>query len=149
MGRMTKLDIKKRTIKEKLFWQVTVPRPGGGRDQRTFKDHAEAKTFFELKAIELRNRGTAGVSMSDQIRGDALSALEILNPFSATLIDAARFYADHHEKLARSETVENAVNAFLVHKESDSRHKYFKDLRFRLPVQAVIRDAETGRHRRR
>jgi integrase len=49
-----------------------------------------------------------------------------------TLVDSAKFFAHHHEKLARSETVENAVNAFLVHKEPDSRHRYFKDLRSRL-----------------
>jgi len=117
---------------KRCFFRLTVPKPGGGRDQRTFKDEAEAQTFFELKEIELRNRGTAGVAMSDRIRGDALSALEILKPLDASLIDAARFFAAHNEQLARSETVENAVNAFLVHKEPDSRHRYFKDLRFRL-----------------
>jgi hypothetical protein len=46
-----------------------------------------------------------------------------------TLVDSAKFFAHHHEKLARSETVENAVNAFLVHKEPDSRPRYSKDLR--------------------
>jgi integrase len=132
VGRTTKLQIKKRIIKQRTFFQVTIPKPGGGRDQRTFKDEGEAQTFFELKEIELRNRGTAGVSMSDQIRGDALSALEILKPLSTTLVDAAKFFADHHEKLARSESVQNAVNSFLVHKEPDSRHRYFKDLRLRL-----------------
>src|SRR4051794_19285605 len=104
MSRLTKLAIKDRTINGKLFFQVTVPRPGGGRDQRTFKDPREARTFLDLKKVELRNRGTSGIAMGDEIRGDALSALEILKPFEASLVDAARFFAEHHEKLARSET---------------------------------------------
>lgn len=133
MGRQTKLRLKERTIKGKLFFQVTIPKVGGGREQRTFKDRREAKTFFQLKEIELRNRGTAGIGLSDQIRGDALSAMDILKPYNGVnLIDAARFYANHHEKIAASETVENVVNAFLTAKEPDSRRRYFTDLRYRL-----------------
>jgi integrase len=132
MGRMTKLQINPRIIKGKSFWQITVPKPGGGRQQKTFKDKGEAKTFLDLKRIELRNRGTSGISMSDQIRGDALSALEILTPFEATLLDAARFYSAHHAKLARSETVAKAVELFLSHKKPDCRPGYYKDLHYRL-----------------
>ena len=137
MARQTKLSIKKCTIKGVPFFQVTVPLPGGGRQRKTFKDHGVAKQFAQLKAIELRNRGTAGISMGDQLRGDALAAIEILAPFDASLVDSARFFALHHQRLAASETVQNAVSAFLAHKEPESRHKYFKDLRYRLGRFAI------------
>jgi integrase len=133
----------KTTIGGRVVWQVNSEseyriRESDGvrvrvRPRRTFTNAVEARTFAKLKAIERINHGTAGVSMDEQVRGDALAAREILRPFSATLLDAAREYARRRELVTRSCTVTEAIKACLDAKKNDNlRPKYLKDLRLRL-----------------
>ena len=110
---------------------IRIPDPrkrrgkGQVRPRRTFTSAVEARTFAKLKAIERINHGTAGVSMDEQVRGDALAAREFLRPFSATLLDAAREYARRRELVTRSCTVAEAIKACLDAKKSDNlRPKY-------------------------
>jgi hypothetical protein len=72
------------------------------------------------------------LTMNDKLRSDAVHASEILLPFRVSLSVAAQFYADHHKRITNSETVENAVNAFLTKKQKDASARYKKELKNRL-----------------
>jgi integrase len=125
----------------KTMWQVnleseTLVRDGRRirvRPRRTFSSVEEARGFALLKRIERKNRGTLGVSMPERLRVDAIQADEILRPFGVSLTDVAREYAARHELSHKSETVKNALAAFLTTKETDgARKRYLEDLRSRL-----------------
>jgi integrase len=125
----------------KTMWQVnleseTLLRDGRRvrvRPRRTFSSVEEARTFADLKRIERKNRGTLGVNMPERLRVDCLAADEILRPFGVSLVEVAREYAARHELSHKSETVKNALAAFLATKETDGVSKrYLEDLRSRL-----------------
>jgi integrase len=126
----------------KTFWQVPLgsrveQRADGKRVRirmrRTFRDAAEAKTFAELKRIERANRGTAGISMDEKLRGDALEAQRILARYDVSVLEAAQDYCRRMELVTRSETVSSAVEQFLDAKTHDNlRPRYLGDLRARL-----------------
>jgi integrase len=125
----------------RTMWQVNLEsqtllregRPVRVRPRRTFSSVEEAKSFAALKRIERKNRGTLGVSMPERLRVDCLEAAEILRPFDVTLTLAAREYAARHELSHNSETVKNALAAFLATKQTDGvRKRYLQELRSRL-----------------
>jgi integrase len=126
----------------KTFWQVNLEseylrRSDGSivrvRPRRTFSSAEEARGFARLKKVERANRGVLGVSMDDRLRADALEASELLRPYQATLVDAAKEYALRRERLANSQTLSQSVNALLEAKAGDHlRARYLKDLRVRL-----------------
>lgn len=132
----------------KTFWQVNLEseyrtREDGTRTRvrprRTFSSAEEARTFSKLKATERINHGAAGVSMDEQVRGDALAALEILRPLGLTLREAALQIAKSRELTARSETVTNSIASLLDAKSADNlRPRYLKDLRNRLTRFAKV-----------
>jgi integrase len=129
-------------IDGKTYWQVSIgseirERADGRRVRirlrRTFRDAAEAKTFSERKRIERLNFGTAGVSMDEQLRSDAIAAQKILAPFGISILDAAREYVRRAQLLSKSETVGAAVSALLEAKGADHlRPRYLNELRIRL-----------------
>ena len=55
------------------------------RLRRTFAERVEAETFAKLKKIERENRGTAGISMPERLRGEAIEADRLLAPFAGVL----------------------------------------------------------------
>jgi integrase len=126
----------------KTYWQVNLEssyaKNEAGkfirvRPRRTFSTAEEARGFASLKAIERKNRGVLGVSMNEKLRGDALAAQAVLEPFGASLLEAARYYASGKEASLKSESVKNAIHALLKAKTADGlRCCYIKDLRIRL-----------------
>jgi integrase len=124
-------------INKKVFWQVALGseiRDGKRvRLRRTFADRAEAETFADLKRIERRNHGAAGISMPPKLRADALEAARLLAPYGDELLDVVREHIRHRQLVDKSETVSNAVEALLAAKKIDGASKrYLKDLRSRL-----------------
>jgi integrase len=124
-------------INGKLFWQVQLGselRDGRRiRLRRTFRDHREAETFAALKRIEKKNRGTAGVSMPEKLRADAIEADRILAPYQISVLEAAREIVRQKQLADRSETAGNAVTALLLAKKADGASKrYLEDLKSRL-----------------
>jgi integrase len=141
--RRQKFEPFKVRIGDRIFWQVNLEsefriRESDGvrvrvRPRRTFANAEEARTFANLKRIERKNRGTAGVSMDEKLRGETLEAERILAPYQVTVLDAARDYVRRMELVTKSETVGNAVTALLAAKQADNlRPRYLKDLRNRL-----------------
>ena len=132
-----RLDPRKVRVKDKLFWQVDLGSEvhGGRRHRlrRTFASHEEAETFSRLKKIERTNRGTAGISLSERLRGEAIEADRLLAPFGVSILDIAREYVQRMEQSAKSETVGNALQMFLLARKGDNlRPRYLRDLYDRL-----------------
>jgi integrase len=132
-----RLDPRKVRIKGTTFWQVNLGSEiKDGRRirlRRTFANREDAETFAKLKRIERENRGTAGISMPERLRGEALEAARLLEPYRVSVLDAAREYVRRLELVTKSETVANALKLFLAAKADDNlRPRYLKELRFRL-----------------
>jgi integrase len=135
--RADRLTPRKVAIKGTTYWQVQLgSEVRGGRRvrlRRTFRSHQEAETFAQLKRIERRNHGTAGISLPEKLRSDAIEAARLLAPYQVSIIDLALEYVQHRQLVDRSETVANAVAAFLLAKQADgASYHYLRDLRSRL-----------------
>jgi hypothetical protein len=132
-----RLEPRRVVIKSRTLWQVNLGselREGKRkRLRRTFADRTEALTFAQLKIIERNNRGVAGISMPERLRGEALEAARLLQPYHVSVLDAAREYVRRRELVTKSETVANALESFLAAKTDDNmRERYLEDLRIRL-----------------
>jgi len=131
--RKTATKLTKVKINGRLFFCVTWPKIGNGRNRRFFKDRREAETFLQTKQIERQNYGTAGMAFNEQQRAEYLECSEALKPFDATIRDAVNFYLPHLHATKRSCTAAELVDELLKIKESDgASERYLSDLRSRL-----------------
>jgi integrase len=130
-----RFEPRKTRVNGELYWQINLPKhPETGKRQReTFRDLERAKARADQARIQYKNFGTAAFSMSDQLRTEATRAEEILRPYGKTVLEAARFLANHLARTNKSETVKTVVKEFLEAKEGDNlRPRYLGDLRARL-----------------
>jgi integrase len=103
------------------------------RRRKTFRDYEEAKTAADQARIAAKNSGKNAFTISDRLRVEAQQAEQILKPFEASIIEAAKFYADHLGRIRTSQKVSVAVKEFLKAKKDDHpRPRYLSDLRARL-----------------
>ena len=112
---------------------MTTPKLGGGRNRRFFKEKAEAETFMQFAKVQQENYGTAALSIPDALRVEAIECCELLQPFGATLRDAAKFYAAHLKAITGSRKVTEVVADLLAARTADGLSpRYLGDLRVRL-----------------
>jgi integrase len=131
--RKTRLALTKTKVNGRRYYCVTLPKLGGGRNRRFFKDKAEAQTFMRLAEVQQENYGTAALSISDALRVEAIECHELLQPFDATLRDAAKFYAAHLKAITGSRKVSEVVADLLAARTADGMSaRYLGDLRVRL-----------------
>jgi integrase len=131
--RQTTLKLASVKLDGKRYWQVISPKLGGGRNRRTFKDRTEAQTYYDLAKIQVQNFGAAAMSISDALRTEAVKCSQMLQPFGQTIADATKFYIDHLNAIARSQTVSHAVKDFQVACKADGKSvRYLRDLKYRL-----------------
>ena len=131
--RTTRLALTKTKVNSRRYYCVTTPKLGGGRKRRFFKDKAEAETFYQLAKVQQENYGTAALSISDSLRVEAIECRELLEPFGATLRDAAKFYAAHLRSVTGSRKVGEVVADLLAARTADGMSpRYLGDLRVRL-----------------
>jgi integrase len=131
--RSTKLALTKTKVNGRRYFLVTIPRLGGGRNRRFFKDKAEAETYLSFAKVQQENYGTAALSIPDALRVEAIECTEMLEPFGATLRDAARFYAAHLKQVTGSRKVKEVVADLLAARSLDGMSpRYLRDLRERL-----------------
>jgi integrase len=132
---------RKTYVKGELYWQVNLPieyKMVDGKKvriqkRRTLKDHEEAETIAEQARVQAKNDGRKSFAIPDDVRRDALAAVRELEPFGATILDAAKFYADHLRRQTASEKVSVAVQEFLADRRKDElSQRYLKDLKIRL-----------------
>jgi integrase len=101
--------------------------------RKFFRTQREAKTYVEMKEIELHNEGKEGVMFPADLRVMAHRASQQLEPYGKTIDDAARFYLKHLDSEKRSILVEQAVDELIQNRRNAGRSKlYFRDLKFRL-----------------
>ena len=131
------------TIKGETYWQVNYlptdkEKISDGREiwvrkRKTFRDYDQAKTAADQARIAAKNSGRNAFAIPGQLRVDAQRANEILKPFSVSITDAAKFYADHLRRVQTSEKVTRVVKELLAAKENDNlRPRYLSDLKARL-----------------
>jgi len=128
-----KVRIKGRDGKRQIFWKVISPKLGGGSIRRFFKVEDEADTYMDQQAIQITNWGTAGASMDERLRGDALAAAELLKPFGHSLLDAARHFTSHLAATTRGILLSDALQRLLKDREHPRYSPvYQKSLKHRL-----------------
>jgi len=136
-----RFEPRKTYVNGEVYWQVNLPTQFETRDgrrvriqkRRTFRDRQEAETAADLARIQNKNSGSNAFAIPDQLRTDALAAAQLLEPFSVTILDAAKFYAKHLRQERSSEKVSVVVKEILAAKEHDNlRPRYLSDLRARL-----------------
>jgi integrase len=131
--RTTRLALTKTKVNGRRYYCVTTPKLGGGRNRRFFKEKAEAETFMQFAKVQQENYGTAALSIPDALRVEAIECCELLQPFGATLRDAAKFYAAHLKAITRSRKVTEVVADLLAARTADGMSpRYLGDLRVRL-----------------
>lgn len=131
--RKTKLAVTKTKVNRHRYYCVTVPKLGGGRNRRFFKEKAEAETFMQLAEVQQENYGTAALSISDALRVEAIECCEDLRPYGKTLRDATKFYLAHLKAITGSRKVREVVADLLTARTADGMSaRYLGDLRVRL-----------------
>jgi integrase len=131
--RKTRLALTKTRVNGRRYYCVTLPKLGGGRNRRFFKDKAEAQTFMRLAEVQQENYGTAALSISDALRVEAIECSELLQPYQKTLRDAAKFYLAHLKTITGSRKVKEIVADLLAARTADGMSvRYLGDLRVRL-----------------
>jgi integrase len=131
--RKTRLALTKTKVSGRRYYCVTIPKLGGGRNRRFFKDKVEAETFMQFAKVQQENYGTAALSIPDALRVEAIECCELLQPFGVTLRDAAKFYAAHLKAVTGSRKVGEVVADLLVARAADGMSaRYLGDLRVRL-----------------
>jgi integrase len=131
--RKTKLALTKTKVNGGRYYCVTLPKLGGGRNRRFFKDKAEAETFLRLAEVQQENYGTAALSISDALRVEAIECCESLQPYGKTLRDAVRFYMTYLKTITGSRKVGEVVADLLAARTADGMSaRYLGDLRVRL-----------------
>ena len=132
---------RKTYVNDEVYWQVHLPPEYKTVDgkririqkRKTYKDHQEAETASEQARIQAKNDGVKSFAIPDHIRRDALAAAKLLEPYGATILEAARVYAHQLGQQRASEKVSVAVQAFLADRQKDGlSQRYLADLKIRL-----------------
>src|SRR5262249_48568187 len=131
--RKTTLALTKTKVNGRRYYCVTLPKLGGGRNRRFFKDKAEAQTFMRLAEVQQENYGTAALSISDVLRVEAIECSELLQPYGKTLRDAAKLYVAHLKAVSGSRKVGEVVADLVTGRTGGGMSaRYLGDLRVRL-----------------
>jgi integrase len=88
---------------------------------------------MQFAKVQQENYGTAALSIPDALRVEAIECCELLQPFGATLRDAAKFYAAHLKAVTGSRKIREVVADLLAARAADGMSpRYLGDLRVRL-----------------
>ena len=117
--RKTTLALTKTKVNGRRYYCVTLPKLGGGRNRRFFKDKAEAQTFMHLAEVQQENYGTAALSITDALRVEAIECSELLQPYGKTLRDAAKFYVAHLKAITGSRKVSEVIADLISARTAD------------------------------
>jgi hypothetical protein len=129
----THISLKPTKVNGIPFWQLTIPKPGGGRIRRTFKEKGIAQQAFSIAQREMSRSGVDAAAMPSLLREQAIEAERILKPYGLSVLDAAKAYVANQESVNLSCTVANAVRDFLEDKVAAGVSKRYQgDLRVRL-----------------
>jgi integrase len=112
---------------------VVESKVAGKRMRRFFKTEREAKTYVQLRRIELHNHGAEGMTFPAELRVMAQWAKEQLEPFGKTITDAVEHFLKHLRTERGSVPVRQAVDELIANRKAAGLSTvYIGDLRFRL-----------------
>ena len=101
--------------------------------RKFFRTQREAKTYVELREIELHNQGKEGVMFPADLRVMAHRASQQLEPYGKTIDDAVAHYLKHLQTERGSVPVRQAVDELLQNRRAAGLSMvYLRDLKYRL-----------------
>lgn len=112
-------------------WMVSCPpslSESGKRERHFFKNRDLARDYAANLKERVAKHGSAALTIKPSMAEDASKAAEILEPYSITLEQAARFYKQHHDRRAKVPTLDEAWEAGLW-KRQNRRTRTLTDLR--------------------
>ncbi len=113
-------------------------RTTGGWLRKYCETLGEAKTYAEMKSVELLNGGFEAVEFPTWLRVMAQQAHQQLEPYGKTIADAVAFFLPHVKAQATSRPTQTVVDELLALKKKDgASDRYLKDLRTRLAIFAI------------
>ncbi len=108
-------------------WLLDCRSVGGVREFYATED--EAKAAREAKIVEVRNHGTAALSLKPEERAEFARARDRLAVLGASVADAVRFYEQHHAQLTPLK-ISAALDLLVREKETaGNRVRSIKNLR--------------------
>jgi len=120
-------------VRKAKRWQVCYRDGNSKRKSRFFASRAEAETYADARRTELLNFGVRALTLPDSVRRDAQQALELLQPYGKTILEAVGFYTAYLERTAKSCRTEELLENFLWAKEGEKvSPRHLADLRSRL-----------------
>lgn len=106
---------------------------GGKRDRHFFKSKGEAETFAALARAKRENEGVAMFNLPREFWTVAVQASEMLKPFNASILDAAKYFIEHLGKFQSAPTISAAVDELLAEMQTNNRRaRTIEDVRARL-----------------
>jgi integrase len=94
---------------------VCYPIRDGVRQFRHFETISAARGHIDLKLVEIDNLGRQAFALSDKQRLDAAEAIKLLG--TTKLVDAAKFWCEHHNSSVGQRTVSELVAEYLAEKQ--------------------------------
>lgn len=98
-------------------WQVNVPATvskTGKRERHYFDTRDKAKEHAQGLREKFLEHGGQAAAIKPSLAEAAVAAEAILEPWGASLVEAARFYADEQKRLAASKTLADATGLWIV-----------------------------------
>jgi integrase/recombinase XerD len=150
--RTHKLKIVAERFKRKTRFKVAGYYKDGKRTRKYFGTRGEAETFIAAEEIRRQNLGKRAAHIDGALAEDALRASDELKSTPYTLLDAGRFVAAAHDKLAPyAVTIEDAVNAQVALIEqrrrsvsvSDAVSRFIENRKAKGKSAIYLRDLET------
>jgi integrase len=131
--RQRKIKVRRYSDSNRPHLKFVVNYRESGKRKRTFFETKEqANSFVAFKNDELKCNGIEHSEFPTAIRVMAQNAVELLNPFGKTIMDAAQYYAAHLKASERSCTVKQLLAELLEAKESKGvSRRHLDDLRQR------------------
>lgn len=124
---------KVRRDKTKGLWVVGGLYVNGRRKRQYFRTKDEAELYLARIKAQIESEGQAAWSISAAERLNAASALIILRPLGANLVDAANYYAAHLRATSRSLTFSVLLAKLLTARQGDGvSASHLSDLKYRL-----------------
>jgi integrase len=119
--------------KHPIYRYVVRDKITGTWRRKYFTSEREARTYVNLKTIELQNHGRDGVMFPAEMRVMAQRACDQLQPFGKTIEDAVGFYLQHLQTESRSIPVRQAVEELIANRAASGLSRlYLRDLKYRL-----------------
>ena len=96
--------------------------PKSGEKKRIreyYKEKKDAETRAEQLRIELKNHGVSGFKLTQEQQIDAVKALKIIRPFSVSITEAVKFYAEYHKQKGSDMTFADLVDDYRENLDND------------------------------